>query len=218
MDRYESDEQQIEAVKKWWHENGKAIIAGIVLGLGGLFGWQSWQTHQTRQAEAASAAYQQVMAFTELKDIDQAKTAARAVIEQHPNSVYAALASFALAKFAAQEGSYDEARARLKWIMEESTDRKIQQMARLRIVRLDLNNQDYDSAWQTLNGGDDLSHMSTYHELKGDILVGQNNTDGARAAYREALALRQNYDTDVELLEFKLNELGPADQSDDPQN
>jgi predicted negative regulator of RcsB-dependent stress response len=170
VERYETDEQQLEAVKKWWQENGKAIIAGIVLGLGGLFGWQSWQTHQARQAEAASAAYQKVMAFSELKDLDNAREAARTVIEQHPRSVYATLASFALAKFAVQEGNYEEARARLSWIMEQSTDRKMQQIARLRLVRLHLNDQDYTSAWNTLNGGDDdLSQMSTYHELKGDI-------------------------------------------------
>ena len=36
MEIYNSEEQQVEAIKRFWKENGTAIIAGVVLGLGGL--------------------------------------------------------------------------------------------------------------------------------------------------------------------------------------
>ncbi|MEX2327847.1 MAG: tetratricopeptide repeat protein, partial [Pseudomonadales bacterium] len=41
----ETDEEQIEAIKKWWDENGKSILIGIVLALGGVFGYQAWDNH-----------------------------------------------------------------------------------------------------------------------------------------------------------------------------
>ena len=38
MEIYNSDEQQAEAIKEWWKENGKAILIGAALGLVGMFG------------------------------------------------------------------------------------------------------------------------------------------------------------------------------------
>ncbi len=43
MNFYDSEEQQVEAIKDWWKENGKAVIFGAVIGLGGLFGWRYYQ-------------------------------------------------------------------------------------------------------------------------------------------------------------------------------
>ncbi len=46
MEIYNSEEQQVEAIKRFWKENGTAIIAGVVLGLGGLYGWRYFQDQQ----------------------------------------------------------------------------------------------------------------------------------------------------------------------------
>ena len=43
MELYDSEEQQVEAIKDWWKENGKAVVLGVVVGLGGLFGWRYYQ-------------------------------------------------------------------------------------------------------------------------------------------------------------------------------
>ncbi len=51
---YETEEQQVEALKEWWAENGKAVIAGIVLGAGVIGGWTFWKGHQEKQAVIAS--------------------------------------------------------------------------------------------------------------------------------------------------------------------
>jgi predicted negative regulator of RcsB-dependent stress response len=212
---YQSDEQQLEAVKKWWQENGKAIIAGIVLGLGGLFGWQNWLAYKTRQAEAASVAYQQIMAYTETDERLKARTASRELIDQYPRSIYAALAALALASLDVAEGNNDEARAHLEWLLEEHPNRLAKQIARLRLARLALATQDFDAAWDALHGGEDLSHLSTFHELKGDILAARGERDAARSAYQQAQASRSEYDVDTEVLQFKLNDLAPRQAESD---
>lgn len=38
----ETEEQQIEAAKKWWKENGSSIVTGLMLGLAVLFGYRYW--------------------------------------------------------------------------------------------------------------------------------------------------------------------------------
>ena len=59
-----SEREQLDAIKKWWSENGKAIVAGLIIGLGAVFGWQYWQRWQDRVAEEASALYSGVAAST----------------------------------------------------------------------------------------------------------------------------------------------------------
>ena len=61
MDTYRSDEEQIEALKSWWNDNGKAVIAAIVIGISGSLGWQWWQARAIEQANLASELYQELM-------------------------------------------------------------------------------------------------------------------------------------------------------------
>ena len=39
----ETDEEQIEAIKKWFEDNGISLVLAIVLGLGGTFGYRAWE-------------------------------------------------------------------------------------------------------------------------------------------------------------------------------
>ena len=61
MSDYLTEEEQVEALKKWWRENGKAIVGGAVLGLALVGGWQAWQSYQKGEAELASAYYEEFM-------------------------------------------------------------------------------------------------------------------------------------------------------------
>ena len=40
IEGYETEEQQVEAIKKWWKANGNTLIIGAVVGLAGLWGWR----------------------------------------------------------------------------------------------------------------------------------------------------------------------------------
>ncbi len=54
MAEYETEEQQVEALKEWWKQNGLAIIGGAVLGIAALLGWRGWNMYQEKQATEAS--------------------------------------------------------------------------------------------------------------------------------------------------------------------
>ena len=56
MELYDTEEQQVEAIKDWWKENGKSVILGAVIGLG-LFGWRYYQDSVTTAQETASESY-----------------------------------------------------------------------------------------------------------------------------------------------------------------
>ena len=40
-----TEEEQIEALKRWCAENGMQTVLAVVLVTGGYFGWQFWGTH-----------------------------------------------------------------------------------------------------------------------------------------------------------------------------
>ncbi|MEO3142796.1 tetratricopeptide repeat protein, partial [Escherichia coli] len=46
MEIYENENDQVEAVKRFFAENGKALAVGVILGVGALIGWRYWNSHQ----------------------------------------------------------------------------------------------------------------------------------------------------------------------------
>lgn len=58
MEIYENEHDQVDAIKRFFAENGKALAVGVILGVGALVGWRYWSSHQTESARAASLAYQ----------------------------------------------------------------------------------------------------------------------------------------------------------------
>jgi predicted negative regulator of RcsB-dependent stress response len=63
---YETEEEQLDAVKRWWKENGQSTIIGLVLGVAVILGWNYWQSHKKAQSEQASAIYSQLIQAIEL--------------------------------------------------------------------------------------------------------------------------------------------------------
>ena len=70
MADYQSEEEQIEAFKQWWVDNGLKLVAAAAIIVGGSFGWQGWQGAQEEQAQQGSAIYTDM--------IDTVKTSAEA--------------------------------------------------------------------------------------------------------------------------------------------
>ena len=55
MEIYMSEEERLEALKKWWKENARAILMGIAFGIAILVGWNTWQGAKLRKAQRAEA-------------------------------------------------------------------------------------------------------------------------------------------------------------------
>ena len=80
MDVYNTEEEQVEAIKKWWNENGKSIIAGIIIGVIAIFGWRSYENHTAMQAKAASILYEQLLVASRKNDTNNIRSIANNII------------------------------------------------------------------------------------------------------------------------------------------
>ncbi|MEH0666648.1 YfgM family protein [Vibrio scophthalmi] len=202
MELYDSEEQQVEAIKDWWKENGKAVIFGAVIGLGGLFGWRYYQDSVTAAQEAASESYTTVIQELAAKGAD-ASANVQGFIEANGESQYAVLAAMQLAKAQVDAGNLDEALAQLEWAKSATKDQALLSVLHYRIARIQAQQTDFDAAISELANINDESWMGRVEELKGDILLLKGDEEGAYAAYTQA----QQSGEPSQALQMKLDDL-----------
>ncbi len=54
MDPYQSEQEQLEQLKKWWKENGKILLLGLALGISAVLVWHLWvQSSEQKKMQAA---------------------------------------------------------------------------------------------------------------------------------------------------------------------
>ena len=58
MNVYATEEEQVEALKKWWKQNGKSVLGGVLIGVAVIYGGKTWLQQHNRQIEVASAEYE----------------------------------------------------------------------------------------------------------------------------------------------------------------
>lgn len=205
MSAHLSDEEQVEALKKWWKENGKGIIGGLVIGLVGVFGWRYWQTQLTTAGEQASMTYMEMVHNIHEGKSEVAIGMGKHLVTKADKTPYAALASLLLAKLAVEAEDFEKAAEHLRWAMDNGSLPELKQTARLRLTRLLLSQGKPDEALPALTGTEG-EESASYHELRGDIMVAQDQSSEAREAYTQAIALSPP-GAEVKLLQMKLDDL-----------
>ena len=61
VESYRTEEEQVEALRRWWEENGRSTIVAIVVALAAGFGWQAWKGYNQDNIEGASNIYQSLL-------------------------------------------------------------------------------------------------------------------------------------------------------------
>ncbi|MEE3215917.1 MAG: tetratricopeptide repeat protein, partial [Pseudomonadota bacterium] len=151
MAELRTEEEQLEAIKRWWKENGTSLIAGAVLAAAGVFGWNAWQDYQEGQSVAASSSYQQLLDLAsrdELSDnaLTQAESLVASLREDHGDTLYSELALLMEARLEVAGGDLEAAREALESLIESSDDGYLVGIARLRLARLQSAEGQHDTA------------------------------------------------------------------------
>jgi len=202
VELYDTEEQQVEAIKDWWKENGKSVILGAVVGLGGLFGWRYYQDSVTAAQESASESY--TKAVQQLAESGaEGEVVLQGFIDANNDSQYAVLAALQLAKVQVEAGEFDEALAQLEWAKSATEDQALVSVISFRLARLKSEQGDFDDALTELSAIDDESWAGRVAELKGDILLRKGDSEGAYTAYIEA----QQAKDASQALQMKLDDL-----------
>lgn len=205
MDNY-TDQDESEALKRWWQENGRAAIAGLVLGVGAVLGWQAWGGYRESVAEEASQHYQTVLSALQQGSPEAARDEARILREDYAGSPYAAAAALALAAQAANREDLEAAAAQLEWVAEQASEPAVRELASLRLAQVLFARGQPEAALQRLDGLSEASAPRA-EELRGDILRAQGDLAGAATAYRNAQVASFSTGREDPWLQMKLDDL-----------
>jgi predicted negative regulator of RcsB-dependent stress response len=210
MEIYLSEEERVEALKKWWKENVRSVFVGIGLGVAVLLGWNAWQQAKERKSQEASGLYQQMLKAVEAKQAEPAGKLAERIVQQHQGSLYATYASLFQAKLKAEGGDLPGAKAILGDLVNSVKHDALRHIVRLRLIRVVQAQGDHDAALkliEPLTPDKSGEFEKLYEELKGDSYLALNRRDDALNAYRKAKQLGDQ----SPLLDMKISDLGGND-------
>jgi predicted negative regulator of RcsB-dependent stress response len=216
VETYQTEDEQLEALKRWWQENGRSTVIAIALALGAGFGWQGWQNYQQQQATQASLRYEMLMeAVRETAqgggDITTLKTLAEGIKTDYSGSAYADFAALHLARVAVHEEDLAQAEQELRWVLGRNPAKELKLLAELRLARVVAARGNAAQALAILQAAEPGAYAALYAEAEGDAALQLGDKDSAVAAYERALNLAAATDSGAsEVLRLKLESLTPV--------
>ena len=213
-----AEEENIEALKKWWDENGKPLLFFAIFVIGGYGAWLLWQNSQATDAETASDLYEEVLslAISEpgLPVTEQESLRILELFDQlkgdYSGSVYALYGALFAAQQLVNANDLDAAEDSLQWVLDNQqnglfsqTDEGLILTTNLRLGRVILAKGESERALNLVNGIDPKAFEAGFAELRGDIYV----TMGRIVAARDAYIAAQQAGSSNDGLRMKLDDL-----------
>lgn len=205
---YDAHEQS-EIVKKWLRENGSAIVMGLVIAFGGLFGYKQWQSWQETTRQQASTEYEVMDQLLEGGQLDAAMDNYQNLKDEFPDSPYTSMAALKMARARLEVDQPDIAIGLYESVVEKGSPRALVVVARERLSRVLLDQGRPEDALATLQVAGEIDGFEArYAETRGDILFELGRMDEAVSAYREALDSLEEGIGDRGKLVMKLEAMG----------
>lgn len=189
MATYNPEEQEkIEGFKAWWAAYGNTVTIIVTTLVATIVGVQAWNYYQKQQAQQAADLFAVLQQQVERGgDSVKINDAAHLLTENFPKSGYASRAALIAAQANVSAGNLLEAKNKLQWILDKSTEPEVKDIARLRLAGILLDEKKYDEALRLLNSQHGEPFAGLYADAKGDVLAALGNISEARVAYQQAI-------------------------------
>lgn len=220
MADYATEEEQVEALKRWWKENGRSVVLGAAIGVLALAGWRGWEMYREQQSLDASALYDRIEESAGYGDVSEVAEQLRG---EFVNTPYAVLGALRAAGAAVEADELTAAVEWLDWARRNTDDPAIAALARLRAARVLAQQGENDRALGLLDAEVPAAYAGLYASVRGDILSEQGDVEAAITAYQRALDAEVG-PVDSTLIERRINRLrgqvatGSGDADADPDS
>ena len=192
IEGYETEEQQVDAIKQWWKDNGNTLIIGAVVGLAGLWGWRFYNESVVSGQEIASQAYTDMLIQHEAQGSEAGVDGViSSFIAENSDNSYGVLASLLLAKEAVQRQDFELAKNQLVQLQTQNSYAPLNAVINLRLARVEAELALYPEALTTLALISEKSFLAQAYQVKGGIFLKQGDTAQARSAFQDAINASQ---------------------------
>lgn len=207
MSVYMTEEEQLEAIKRWWKKYSNIITLALSIVLLVIAGMRYWNWHQEKVQAQASIAYEQMMLAYANKQNERSQSYANQLVNEYGNTSYADAARMLLAKQLTEANQYKKARSHLEIVAHKGKMPAFQQVARTRLARLLMVDKQYSKALEELEKVNDSAYLAMVNELKGDIYTAMGEPEKAFNYYTHAMNEAKEQKMGNLFLEMKANEL-----------
>jgi len=187
IEGYETEEQQVDAIKQWWKDNGNTLVIGAVVGLAGLWGWRFYNDSVVEGQEKASQAYNDMLVQVEAQGDDVNFETVTAFISANSESNYAVLASLLLAKEAVAKQDFQLAKSQLVQLQGENQYAPLNPLINLRLARVQVELGELSEALATLALIDEAGFIAKAEQVKGTVYLKQGDVNNARVSFQSAI-------------------------------
>lgn len=208
---YDIEQQEsLAAIRGWFEDNAKALIAGVVMVAVVWGGTATWHWYQKREATAAALAYDQFLQSLDAKDKDKAQKSLSSLTQNHGSSAFASLAALAQARADQDTADTTDAKKQLQFVIDKNVTDELATVARVRLAGLLLDEKAYDDGLKVLQKDGPAALAYSVYDRRGDLLFAQGKLNEARAAYTKALDIAAAQNPLRPLIQTKLDALPAA--------
>ncbi|MCX7553622.1 tetratricopeptide repeat protein [Marinicella sp. S1101] len=200
------DYEQEQMVKEWLGNNWLTIVAGIGLGIGGLWGYGKWQDSQVSKSTEAATEYVQLAAEIDASELTNVDALIDGYEAEFGANVYTIEARMKAAKKFVEAKDLGSAKAQYQALIATKPDKPIAEMARLRLARLLVAEGDYSAAKAELGLVQSAAYQTIVEEVMGDIYAAEGDISKAQDSYQLALNEGEGY-SGKQIVEMKLADI-----------
>ena len=208
MATYDLEEQEkIDGLKSWWEVYGTLAIIIVATFIAGISGTQAWKYYQKQQTAQAAELFISLQEIDEDGDSKKIRDAARLLIEGFPDSGYASRAALISARASIEAKDIKNARNQLEWVLVNTEEVELKDIAQLRLANLLLDEKKHDEALKVLDSKHSEFFDVLYEDLKGDIYADKGSISEAGSAYKMAMTKIDEKETRYKIIQMKLDAL-----------
>ena len=209
IEGYETEEQQVEAIKGWWKKNGNTLVICAVVGLAGLWGWRYYNASVITAHESTSQAFSDMQTKFSAETGEKDLQVISDFVAENNDNTYGMLASLLLAKEAVDQNKYDLAKTQLQQAQKQNSYVPLDPVINLRLARVEFELGDNDAALSTLSFITEKPFLARVEQLKGNVYLQMGEQDKARSAFQDAINNSQGRVDPV--LQLQADDLGLAE-------
>ena len=196
MSDYLTDDEQAEALKKWWKDHGIPVVLAVVVGIAAVVGWHFYQDYSSTKNQNAADAFAD---YLESRGLGLPVDEHVELLEsQYDDSGYLLLLYLYQAKDAIADEDYEKALTSLESAKDLGAGTHLNDLVSIRRAKVLFQLDRTDEALGVLQSVSSQRFRSIALEFQGDIYRTTKSIEKARESYLASIeALSEDLSPDI---------------------